>query len=497
MKKSIVAIALFIPLLAGAQNLTDAIRFSQMYYGNTARSMSMGGAFTSLGGDFSSLSINPAGAGVYRKTELTFTPSIYVNAVSTDYQGLKADGDRAHMILDNFGYVANINTGNDRGLAGVSFFLGYNRLNNFNQDMYSNGRTGVNQTMANHAFAMASDFGTGSYWDNMGYNTYLLNEDDQGLFIPADLQPVQADQRYSRYNSGSSGEWTFGTGFNISHKFYFGGSVNYMRHRFESLSSYREYNFDNTRLLNYSDYTRELSQYGDGINLKAGFILRPLDWIRIGGSIHSPTWYWVGEDYADRLTANYKEAVDGYSTWEATLIDDQGAPIDYAKNEYKFSTPMRVNAGLGFIIGKLGLVSFDYEYIDYSNVKFRNWGMNNDFTLQNQDIKDFFQSTHNYRAGLEVNLGKIALRGGFAYYDTPYKTNFIEQGGYSYLSNTMAYSGGIGYHSGHFFMDLGYQLLTNEETSYFYPDAEYTGTIEPAKSMINQHRVAMTFGFRF
>ena len=41
-----------------------------MFYGGTARFMSMGGAFTALGGDISTLSQNPAGIGVFRTSEM-------------------------------------------------------------------------------------------------------------------------------------------------------------------------------------------------------------------------------------------------------------------------------------------------------------------------------------------------------------------------------------------------------------------------------------------
>ena len=47
-----------------AQNEMDALRYSQIIPGGTARFASMGGAFGALGGDFSSLGINPAGAGI-------------------------------------------------------------------------------------------------------------------------------------------------------------------------------------------------------------------------------------------------------------------------------------------------------------------------------------------------------------------------------------------------------------------------------------------------
>ena len=37
-----------------AQNETDALRYSQNFFGGTARSTAMGGAFGALGGDFAS-----------------------------------------------------------------------------------------------------------------------------------------------------------------------------------------------------------------------------------------------------------------------------------------------------------------------------------------------------------------------------------------------------------------------------------------------------------
>ena len=57
MKKSLItaAIAASLPLLAGAQTATDAFQLSQQGLRGTARFMSMGGAFTALGGDLSKI----------------------------------------------------------------------------------------------------------------------------------------------------------------------------------------------------------------------------------------------------------------------------------------------------------------------------------------------------------------------------------------------------------------------------------------------------------
>ena len=68
-------ITILIALTTGAwaQNEQDALRFSQTYIGGSARTLSMGGAFGALGGDFGALSINPAGIALYRQGEFSFT----------------------------------------------------------------------------------------------------------------------------------------------------------------------------------------------------------------------------------------------------------------------------------------------------------------------------------------------------------------------------------------------------------------------------------------
>jgi hypothetical protein len=44
----------------------------------------MAGAFGSLGGDFASVSQNPAGLGVYRSSEFTITPEYYYGNISSN-----------------------------------------------------------------------------------------------------------------------------------------------------------------------------------------------------------------------------------------------------------------------------------------------------------------------------------------------------------------------------------------------------------------------------
>lgn len=60
---------------ADALSTADLFSLSQQSFNfGTARSMAMGGAFTSLGADQASMVINPAGLGMYNRGEIAVTP---------------------------------------------------------------------------------------------------------------------------------------------------------------------------------------------------------------------------------------------------------------------------------------------------------------------------------------------------------------------------------------------------------------------------------------
>ncbi|MDE6375479.1 MAG: long-chain fatty acid transporter, partial [Alistipes sp.] len=77
---------------------------SQFNFG-TARAMAMAGAFTSLGADASSMTINPAGLGMYRKSEITFTPMMTFSRSSTADAAANGSNSSSRFSVANFGLV--------------------------------------------------------------------------------------------------------------------------------------------------------------------------------------------------------------------------------------------------------------------------------------------------------------------------------------------------------------------------------------------------------
>src|SRR5205085_9105126 len=166
---------------AMAQSPDDVIKFSENTFGTTARSLSMGGAFGALGGDFSVLSQNPGGLGVYHKSEFTFTPAFNLRDINTDYLGSSSSDSRFFFNMANLGFVASNLKENKKGWKGFNWAFGYNRENSYKAstsyesvnaknsllDSYVEQTNGVpvsNLEDINYAFG-----------PGMAYKLYLLN----------------------------------------------------------------------------------------------------------------------------------------------------------------------------------------------------------------------------------------------------------------------------------------------------------------------------------
>src|SRR6478609_3595738 len=97
MKKYMYLLALGLSMSLQAQNVTDAMRFAQTDLNGTARFRAMSGAFGALGGDLSSLNVNPAGSAVYNHNEMGFTLSNQNVKNNSNYFGTSTDATDNHF----------------------------------------------------------------------------------------------------------------------------------------------------------------------------------------------------------------------------------------------------------------------------------------------------------------------------------------------------------------------------------------------------------------
>ena len=136
--KKILVIAAFLAAAAGAgaQNIYDAITYSENNYFGTARSMALGNAVTALGGDLGSIGINPAGSAVAGYGQFTITPGLSISSVSSSYspEGERMYGASNSLMntrgsLPNLGLSMNYKTGRARGVKAITFSVLSNQPN--------------------------------------------------------------------------------------------------------------------------------------------------------------------------------------------------------------------------------------------------------------------------------------------------------------------------------------------------------------------------------
>src|SRR5687767_5149023 len=115
-----------------AQSDADALRYSLLQYGGTARYLGAGGAFSAIGGDFTTLSINPAGIGLYRGNEFTFTPALYQARTTASFFNQQSTDRRYNFHFSNVGLVTSQlrkdekNVVKEKGWIALNFGIGLN-----------------------------------------------------------------------------------------------------------------------------------------------------------------------------------------------------------------------------------------------------------------------------------------------------------------------------------------------------------------------------------
>ncbi len=491
--KKILFIAIFLSAAwidLSAQTAQDALRFSRIFYNGTSRFMATAGAFGAVGADFSTLSTNPAGLGLYRSAEITFSPSFFGSFTSSEYNGYNSTDNKLNFALANFGYVYTFYTGKpDRsgGIRSISVAFGMNRQNNFNNTVSVQGPNHTSSLLNsftdilntspvlnprdvryNYPFDIGLAYDCGLIFYDSTDNKYLTDMPNGGVF-----------QTKAVNTWGSINEFDIAIGGNINDKLYFGLTIGIPSVRYFYQSIYQEIDTgDSIPYFQSLRYDYNYETHGTGVNFKVGLIYRPANWIRIGGAIHTPTFYPSMYDYyASSMSAVY-DSVLNY-------------PVQYSPSgayDYQLMTPFRAIGSIAFFVGKHGFISADYEYVNYNQARFR--ARDDSFQDVNSEIAANYKAPLNIRVGTEWRINMFRLRGGFGYYGSP------DSKGNMYSRNVDArytVSGGFGVNIKWFFADFAYQWSKSKMNYYMYDPT----LVNPADLTILSHSATATFGFKF
>ncbi len=488
MKKLIILSVAFFVVSAknvNAQNEVDALRYSQLgFLGGTARSAGMAGAFGALGGDFSTLSTNPGGIGIYRKSEITFTPSFFNQSTSSNLDGTSLQNSKPDFNFGNIGMVASRYNADKSGWKGFSFGFGYNRTNDFNNSIDMKGNNNNGSMLDAYLYDAVYNNGINNdlFGTQLAWNSYLLDSVG-GKLVHALPNYGETQTKYVQ-SSGSMGEIVFSFGGNYNDKLYLGGTIGVPQIHYTESSQYTETLNGDTSVYGFKSLSlnQNLTTTGSGVNFKFGMIYKPITWLRIGAAFHSPSYYTMHDDYSSSITSNFTYPNSVHAPSDTTAYSPPG------HYDYSLMTPGRVIGSLGFVLKDIGMIDIDYEYINYASAHLSS-STPGDFQSANQTINNEYTSTGNLRIGSEWKIvHPLSIRLGYAYYGSPYKSGGND-------GSRMSYTAGLGFREGNFFMDLAY-VFTQTKTNYYF----YDPTIAYVDPSINTSKVSslmMTIGYKF
>ncbi|MEN8247429.1 MAG: hypothetical protein ABFS32_00730 [Bacteroidota bacterium] len=462
----------------------DALRFSQTNSGGSARISALGGSSIALGGDITAASSNPAGLGLYNRSEFSITlGATYMNN-NTRFNGNKAYSQDIFAGLQNLGFVINNTEKETKGWLGGSFGFSVNKINDFNNEFRYWGTN--NQNSIVDYFIESADGQPASYFPadylatdltTLAYYTYLVGPwnvmdetypddeyfSDVTTFVRPNLKQHEVVKTF-----GDQFQWSFSYGSNFSDFLYVGFGIGIVSLDYNAVKYYTEsefeYNSDDPYYANYDpisqiNVTEDLNIRGTGFNSTFGFIFRPVGFFRVGGSITTPTIYQINDRYNADLEADWNDFFYGDLISGDTVLNHVSAYTADVASRYGLNTPLKASVGAAFFLGKLGFFTADIEYLNYGKVYLR--GSEFSMDSDNTYMKDNFSESLNLKVGAELRFGAMRARAGYALSQVPLTA------GPDYISPNQRFSAGFGVHHRNFFADFA--LINNHVTTSYSP----------------------------
>jgi hypothetical protein len=504
----LIAIALFATTKIYAQEPADALRYSWLTQNGTARNQAIGGAGASLGGEFSSLFINPAGLGFYNTNEFVFTPGYSLKNFKSTYKSSPAASSNNNFNLGASGFIFSSPTPQQK-TKGFTFAIGVNRMADFNNHIYYKGLNTTssysekyleeliknNVTDPNKA---ATDYPFGA---SLAFNTYLIDTVQGPNGSVAGYRSLANPsfgllQENTINTSGGITNISFGGGINLQDKLFFGGSLSFPFLNYNRDSHYKESDASGNpnNNFNYFESNETLQTKGIGINAKLGVIYKPVEDVRLGLAVHTPTVYQLTDKYSAQVITDL-EGYGGAGIKQQSSGDLNNGNMLVSK--YSLVTPLKVIASASYVFreaenvkNQRGFITADVEYVNYKGATFKPANKNDAaskdyYTSVNNVIKSLYQNAFNIRLGGELKFNTYMFRLGGAYYGNPYKNE---------SAGIYKVSGGLGYRNKGVFIDLTYIYSLNKDVNYPYLLQDKPNT--PASIKNNAGNIIATIGFK-
>lgn len=494
-----------------AQEVSDAMRYAQENITGTARFRAMGGAFGALGGDLSSINVNPAGSVIFVNNQLSATLSSFNTKNNSNYFGTQTTEKDNSFDLNQVGGVFVFENNNEKSdWKKFAISINYENQNNFDNTLFSAGTNSTN-SISNYFLNFANSANGGnpipielvetqngesisdlySYLASLpdgqypyingfaaqqaflGYQAFLYDYDN--TTTPTYFSNVPGGGNYRQENyvvtTGYNGKATANFASQYKDRFSFGMNLNIHFSDYRKTSSVSETNSnDLTNGVQSITFENDLQTYGNGFSFNLGAIAKVTNELRVGLAYQSPTWYELNDKLLQSLVAVSQYGPD-------TFTDPVNPNVTNIYEPYKIKTPGKLTGSLAYVFGKKGIISFDYSLKDYSNTSFKPKSDPYFRSLNQVFINDAREKASEYRIGGEYKINQFSLRGGYRFEQSPYKDN-------TNIGNLIGYSGGLGYNFGNTKLDLAYSFSKRDYKQQFLSQGMTDNAIINAKNNI-------------
>ena len=460
--------------MINAQSLQDALRYSRPEQSGTARYMAMGGAFNALGGDFSAINDNPAAGGVFVNSEFNVTLNSNNNRINSNYLEKENKINSENTNINQFGVVLVLKNTNGGDLSKLSFAYNYQRTQSF-EDKYrasgANNKNGLddyflafadgvqygriktyeNETLSQSYEYLGNNFGFATQQAFLGYQSYIIDPLDEtdlnnSYISNSNPQNQVVDHDFFVSNSGHNGKHSFNISGQLKDNLYLGINLNSHYSEFRRIDRLTEFNYGSGSDFISSLFENDLNTVGSGFSFQLGSIYKFKN-LRIGISYQSPVWY----NFTDELV----QYVETSKTSGIDIVDPRIINI----YEYSLKTPSILSIGLAHVFGSKGLITFQYDLTDFSNLKFDVRDGDINFINQNNKIERSLKSAGILKLGGEYRVNRLSFRLGYFNQQSINKTINDVSNGYSF---------GLGYDLGGSLLNIGIlnQNIKKSESMY-------------------------------
>ena len=495
MKKLVLIISL-IASVGFAQNINDAILFSGENIQGTARYNAMSGAFGALGGDFSAINNNPASSAVFKNSLLTGTLGVNGSNNDAEYYGTRTYESNSEIGINQLGgaFVLN-NIKEDSNWKKFVIAINYNQVQNFDKEYYISGKSDTSVSsyflsQANGLQFQDLQILSGEYIEEaylnileaygyqhqqafLGYYGGVIDpvdgSDPANTLYVSTGEYTSVNQDYYYSNRGANSKFNFNLATQYKDVLYLGVALNGNFINTERITSIRETGYDTSSQLEFVTFDNKLKTTGAGFSMQIGAIGKIGKMLRLGASFHSPTWYVLNDEQSQKINSNLADIdINFIGENQVTIFED-----------YKLRTPAKLTGSVAVVFGKHGLLSLDYHYKDYNNIKLRS---NSGFADTNRNISNSLVGTSSFNLGGEYRIQKWSLRAGYRFEESPYNNKAV-------MDDLTGYSLGFGYNFGRSKIDFAYSQKNQKINHQLYD----TGLTNTAK--IDEQNGAVTASF--